>query len=314
MKRSVTASLALFTAALFAGSATASPLSSANAPSLAPDPTALSSQGSQAARDIDSGIQNGMRQAYNALPADVQKAIPEQYRPVQHSPLPRTKPMSNDADICRDENGRRKPAPEAPPVCTNTVALTYDDGPSPETTNRLLDILKSKNSKATFFTIGSNSEAFPEILQRTRAEGHTIGNHSYNHPQLSALSDARIGAELDTTSDAINAATGSKPRWLRPPYGATNDRVAAVAGQRGMSLALWDVDTLDWQNRNADITCRKAVENAVAGSVILMHDIHPSTVDAAPCIIDGLRAKGLRPVTLDEMIDPVPGRTYTHAE
>ncbi|WP_297851747.1 polysaccharide deacetylase family protein, partial [uncultured Corynebacterium sp.] len=121
-------------------------------------------------------------------------------------------------------------------------------------------------------------------------------------------------AELDTTSDAINAATGSKPRWLRPPYGATNDRVAAVAGQRGMSLALWDVDTLDWQNRNADITCRKAVENAVAGSVILMHDIHPSTVDAAPCIIDGLRAKGLRPVTLDEMIDPVPGRTYTRAE
>lgn len=280
-------------------------------PSLSSDPVALSSS---VAHDIDSGIQNGMRQAYNALSAEAKNAIPEPFRPVQHSSLPRTEPLQHETSMCRDENERKKPEDEAPQMCMNTVAITYDDGPSPETTTRLLDILKSKDAKATFFVVGSNAEAFPEILQRARDEGHTIANHSYNHPQLSALSDDRIAAELDTTTDAINAALGMKPQWLRPPYGATSDRVAAVAGGRGMGLALWDVDTADWQNRNADITCRNAVDNAVGGSVILMHDIHPSTVDAAACIVDGLRAKGLRPVTLDEMIQPAAGHTYTHAE
>ena len=259
-----------------------------------------------------------MRQAFNALPADVRKAIPGELRPVQHSPHPRTQPLPQAPSMCFDTNGRKKKAPEAPPACTNTVALTYDDGPSPETTTRLLDILKSKDVKATFFAIGGNSDAFPEILRRERDEGHIVANHSYNHPQLNAIADERIAAELDETDKAIEAALGSKPRWLRPPYGATDERVASIAGQRGLSLALWDVDTSDWQNRNADITCRNAVDNAVdnavPGSIILMHDIHPSTVDATACIIDGLREKGLRPVTLDELVQPVPGRTYTNAE
>lgn len=312
MKRRLLAStLAVASSIVFAGSAAAAPLSDAPLPSLVPDTMALSSE---AARNIDSGIQNGMRQAYNALPAEVRKAIPNELRPVQHTPLPRTQPLPQDAPICFDTDGRKKKAPEAPPACTNTVAITYDDGPSPETTTRLLDILKSKDVKVTFFAIGRNSDAFPEILQRERNEGHLVANHSYNHPQLNAISDDRIAAELSETNRAITAALGSQPQWMRPPYGATNERVAAIAGQHGLSLALWDVDTADWQNRNADITCRKAVDNAVAGSIILMHDIHPSTVDAAPCIIDGLRAKGLRPVTLDELIQPVPGRTYTRAE
>lgn len=269
---------------------------------------------SQAATTIQSGIQNGMSQAYNALPADVRKAIPNELRPVQHTPLPRTQPLPQAAPMCFDTDGRKKKAPEAPPACTNTVAITYDDGPSPATTNRLLDILKSKDVKVTFFAIGRNSDAFPEILRRERDEGHLVANHSYNHPQLNAIANERIAAELDETNRAIETVLGAKPHWMRPPYGATDERVAAIAGQRGLSLALWDVDTADWQNRNADITCRKAVENASAGSIILMHDIHPSTVDAAPCIIDGLRAKGLRPVTLDELVQPVPGRTFTHAE
>lgn len=312
MKRSLVASsLALFTSALIAGPAAAAPISSNPGPSLAPEPAALSSQ---AAQSIDSGIQNGMSQAYNALPADVKKAIPDELRPVQRTPLPRTQPLPQAAPMCFDTNGRKKRPPEAPPACTNTVAITYDDGPSPETTNRLLDILKSKDVKATFFTIGSNADAFPDILRRERDEGHVVANHSYNHPQLNAISEDRVGRELDESNRAVESALGSKPHWVRPPYGATNDRVAAIAGERGLSLALWDVDTADWQNRNADITCRNAVDNAQAGSIILMHDIHPSTVDAEACIIDGLRAKGLRPVTLDEMIQPVPGHTYTRAD
>ncbi|WKK61604.1 polysaccharide deacetylase family protein [Corynebacterium sp. P3-F1] len=312
MKRSLIASsLAVLTSALIANPATAAPLSSAPGPSLTPAPTALSST---AAQHLDSGIQSGMRQAYNALPTDVRKAIPDELRPFQHMPLPRTQPLPQTASMCFDTDGRKKKAPEAPPACTNTVAITYDDGPSPDTTTRLLDILKSKNIKATFFAIGGNSDAFPEILRRERDEGHLVANHSYNHPQLNAISDERISAELGETDKAIESALGTKPHWLRPPYGATDERVASIAGQHGLSLALWDVDTADWQNRNADITCRNAVDNATAGSIILMHDIHPSTVDATPCIIDGLREKGLRPVTLDELVQPVPGRTYTNAE
>jgi len=312
VKRSVIASsLALITTVILAGPATAGPLSANPGPSLDPDPAALSSQVSH---NISSGVENGMRQAYDALPPDMKKAIPEGLRPVQQTPHPRTQPLPKEPSMCFDTNGRKKPAPETPPACTNTVAITYDDGPSPETTPRLLDILKSKNAKATFFTIGTNADAFPDLLRRERDEGHLVANHSYNHPQLNAIPEDRVGRELDETSRAIESALGTKPHWLRPPYGATNDRVAAIAGERGMALALWDVDTADWQNRNADITCRNAVDNAQAGSIILMHDIHPSTVDAAACIIDGLRAKGLRPVTLDEMIQPEPGRTYTRAE
>jgi len=312
VKRSLIASsLALITSALLASAAVAGPLSANLGPSLEPDPVALSSEASQ---NITSGVQNGMHQAYNALPPEMKKAVPDELRPVQHTPHPRTQPLHQGAPMCFDHNGRKKSAPEAPPACTNTVAITYDDGPSPETTPRLLDILKSKDAKATFFAIGSNADAFPDILQRERDEDHLVANHSYNHPQLNAISDDRIGRELDETSRAIESALGSKPHWMRPPYGATNDRVAAVSGERDMALALWDVDTADWQNRNADITCRNAVDNAQAGSIILMHDIHPSTVDAAACIIDGLRAKGLRPVTLDEMVQPTPGHTYTRAQ
>lgn len=312
VKRSlVVSSLALFASALMANPVTAAPLSGTPGPSLTPEPKALSSQ---VAGSTDSGIQNGMRQAYNALPADMREAIPSELRPLQNSPLPRTHALPQSASMCFDSTGRKEKAPEAPQACTNTVAITYDDGPSPETTNHLLDILKSKNVKATFFAIGGNSDAFPEILRRERDEGHLVANHSYNHPQLNALSDDRIAAELDETDKAIEMALGSRPHWLRPPYGATDERVASIAGERGLSLALWDVDTVDWQNRNADITCRNAVDNAVPGSIILMHDIHPSTVDAAPCIIDGLREKGLRPVTLDELVQPVPGHTYTTAE
>ena len=101
---------------------------------------------------------------------------------------------------------------------------------------------------------------------------------------------------------------------MRPPYGATNNRVASVIGSRDQAVALWDVDTVDWRHRSTAKTCSIAVANAQAGSIILMHDIHPSTVNAAECIIDGLRAKGLHPVSLAELFEaPRAGVTYTSA-
>lgn len=197
--------------------------------------------------------------------------------------------------------------------CENCVAITYDDGPVPNT-NVLLDVLKKKRVHASFFLIGGNAKAYPEIVKRLHNEGHDIGNHTLSHPQLTALSNARVAYEIDSTNTAIKEAGGRYPKWMRPPYGATNNRVASVIGSRDQAVALWDVDTVDWRHRSTAKTCSIAVANAQAGSIILMHDIHPSTVNAAECIIDGLRAKGLHPVSLAELFEePEAGVTYTSA-
>lgn len=194
--------------------------------------------------------------------------------------------------------------------CANCVAITYDDGPGAET-NRLLDKLKAKNAHASFMVIAPSAEQHPELLKRMKAEGHTIGNHTKSHRQLNTLSYEQVSQEIDAGNAAINKATGQGTRWVRPPYGATNATVDQATRDKGVSQALWDVDTVDWKDRNSDHVCSSAVQGAHAGSIVLMHDIHPTTVDAADCVIDGLRAKGLEPVSLDRLLrTPVPGKRY----
>lgn len=199
-----------------------------------------------------------------------------------------------------------------PPACDDCVAITFDDGPSDETV-RLLDILREKDVRASFFVIGTSAELRPGILRRMLFERHTIANHSLNHPPLTTLAEPGIANELDVTTGIIKDSVYWGPRWLRPPYGDMDARVASVAGSRKLALAMWDVDTNDWQHHNPATSCDIAVNQSVPGSIILLHDIHPESVDAVPCIIDGLRAKGLRPVSLDEMVPEVrPGMTYTN--
>ena len=194
--------------------------------------------------------------------------------------------------------------------CANCVAITYDDGPGAET-NRLLDKLKAKNAHASFMVIAPSAEQHPELLKRMKAEGHTIGNHTKSHRQLNTLSYEQVSQEIDAGNAAISKATGQGTRWVRPPYGATNATVDQATRDKGVSQALWDVDTVDWKDHNSDHVCSSAVQGAHAGSIVLMHDIHPTTVDAADCVIDGLRAKGLEPVSLDRLLrTPVPGKRY----
>ena len=194
--------------------------------------------------------------------------------------------------------------------CANCVAITYDDGPGAET-NRLLDKLKAKNAHASFMVLAPSAEQHPELLKRMKAEGHTIGNHTKSHRQLNTLSPAQVSQEIDAGNAAIKKATGQNTRWVRPPYGATNATVDQVTRDKGVSQALWDVDTVDWKDRNSEHVCSSAVQGARAGSIVLMHDIHPTTVDAADCVIDGLRAKGLEPVSLDRLLrTPAAGKRY----
>lgn len=195
--------------------------------------------------------------------------------------------------------------------CTKVacVAITFDDGPGDHTA-RLLDILKARNAKATFFTVGWRVNTNPSLVRRAHAEGHEIGNHSYNHPDLTKQRRATIRSELARTSDAILRATGERPTAMRPPYGAWNETVRSVVKERNEGpTILWDVDTLDWQHRNPRTTIQKVKTLAKPGSIILMHDIHKTTVDAVPGVIDALRAKGYHLVTVEQLLssDSVTG-------
>jgi peptidoglycan/xylan/chitin deacetylase (PgdA/CDA1 family) len=183
------------------------------------------------------------------------------------------------------------------------IAMTFDDGPSPETTPRLLDILKQRNIKATFFMIGQNAERNPTIVQRILAEGHEIGNHSWTHPQLSKLSDDRVTEEINKTQAAIKNASGYTPVLLRPPYGAITSRQKEwIEKQFGLSVIIWSVDPFDWKRPGASVIEQRILSGARPGAIILSHDIHKQTVDAMPATLDALAQKGFKFVTVSQLI------------
>ena len=203
------------------------------------------------------------------------------------------------------------PTQDQPADCSNCVAVTFDDGPA-ASTNQVLDILARKHATASFFMLAPKVRANPGAVKRMRAAGHTVASHTATHRDLTRLSQPEVRREVEEGSRAIADATGDSPRFVRPPYGPLNATVSEAAREQGQAVVLWDVDTLDWKHRDPARTCKTAVDQARAGSIVLMHDIHPTTAQAVECVIDGLRAKGLRPTSLDQMVpQPVPGKTYT---
>lgn len=178
------------------------------------------------------------------------------------------------------------------------IALTFDDGPSPALTPRLLDILSGEQVRVTFFVQGSSVKANPGIVRRAAEEGHEIGSHTYSHKDLTTLSAARLAAEIHDTVDVIRSA-GAEPTVTRPPYGAYND---AVVDAIGTPVILWSIDPMDWKFRDADIVYQNVVNVAADGDIILLHDVHETSVDAAAMIIPALKARGFRFVTVSELI------------
>jgi len=195
------------------------------------------------------------------------------------------------------------------------IAITFDDGPSPTLTPKLLDILKEKGVKATFFVIGQNVAHSPDIVARASSEGHEIGSHSWSHPVLTKLSDEKVHEELQKTSEAIFSATGKKPTLLRPPYGAINPHLSRmIEGQEGLTIVLWSVDPLDWKSPGASVVAERLIAGAKPGAITLSHDIKPGTIDAIPQVIDALKAKGYQFVTVSELIaleSKVPAKATT---
>lgn len=188
-------------------------------------------------------------------------------------------------------------------AATPCVALTFDDGPGPHTA-RLLDLLAARKAPATFFLLGQNVARQPGLVRRMAAEGHEIGNHTWDHQQLTKLGRTGQREEVERAAAAI-AAAGATPTVFRPPYGSRNATTDAVAGA---PVILWDVDTLDWKTRDTDATVAAALRDTRRGSIVLMHDIHAPTVAAVPRIIDGLRERGYTLVTVSQLLgDARPG-------
>ncbi|TDD23361.1 polysaccharide deacetylase family protein [Nonomuraea diastatica] len=183
---------------------------------------------------------------------------------------------------------------------TKCVALTFEDGPGPNT-GALLDKLQEGKARATFFPLGTNTAANPDLVLRMSAEGHLVGNHGWTHRNLSDLPTSKIADSLRQAGNTISAATGRTPTLVRPPYGAVGPKLRAVAADQGVSLVTWDVDAHDHKGgKSADIADR-AVRAAHPGAIILMHDIHRETVDAVPDILERLRGKGYSFVTVPEL-------------
>lgn len=181
------------------------------------------------------------------------------------------------------------------------VALTFDDGPSPKYTPLLLDGLKERNVRATFFLLGKNVKENQELVQRMQAEGHLLGNHTYNHVQLNKIPETTARQEILKTNNEIYEATGKYPEYMRPPYGAWKKNMEFCVE---MLPVFWDIDTLDWKSQNVDAILKAAGEEPEDGSIILMHDEYQTSVEAALLLIDRLKEKGYEFVTVDELIVP----------
>jgi peptidoglycan/xylan/chitin deacetylase (PgdA/CDA1 family) len=185
--------------------------------------------------------------------------------------------------------------PRSPDCSAGSVSLTFDDGPHPQVTPAVLDLLRQWESKATFYVIGGLAAEHPELVRRAAAEGHAVGNHTWTHADLSTLPSEAVRDELARTSEVIEATIGRPPTTWRPPYGVHDDAIDAEAEALDLQLQLWSegTDGFDWAGLSARAIADRVVGNAEPGSIVLLHDIHQNTLDALPLLLEGLHAKGL---------------------
>lgn len=187
----------------------------------------------------------------------------------------------------------------ATPVEAPKIALTFDDGPSAAWTPALLDGLKERGVKATFFLIGENADKNPEIVKRMAEEGHLIGNHTYHHVELTKVSENEARLELADTSAVIVRITGKEPEYMRPPFGAWQRKLEQ---EIQMLPVLWTIDPLDWTTENQDEIVNKVVTEAEENDIILLHDCYKSSIEAGLRIVDILQEEGFMFVTVDELL------------
>lgn len=188
------------------------------------------------------------------------------------------------------------------------IALTFDDGPEDIYTPKILEILKSKGVKATFFVLGEQAKAFPLLLKQIKLEGHAIGNHTWNHPQLPTLTNLQMINTVQSTTAEIEKITGYKTNLFRPPYGAIKDNQIEILNKLGYRPISWTIDSYDWNGTPANEILSRINKRAVPGGIILMHNFKvpgrlDGTIEALPKLIDSLRAQGYEFVKVPQLLD-----------
>lgn len=179
------------------------------------------------------------------------------------------------------------------------VALTFDDGPHPYYTEQLLDGLKERGVKATFFVTGEHAKLHPDVIQRMHEEGHLIGNHTYSHIQLRKNNQEAFREELIRTNEVIGEITGGEVLYVRPPYGSWDK---SFEKELNMIPVLWTIDPLDWCSHDASCVADKVLKKVKENDIILLHDCYDTTVEAAFQIVDELNKKGYLFVTVEELL------------
>lgn len=195
----------------------------------------------------------------------------------------------------------------APP---DEIALTFDDGPHPEQTPAILDLLARTGAKATFFLLGERAARYPDIVRRIASEGHAIANHSWSHPWMPKLSGGRIEAELARCQEVLQEITGQPPRFVRPPYGSRDFRFYRIARRLQLTPVLWSHDSLDWAGAGTERVLRR-LRRAGPGDIVLLHDGNPRAAAAIPALerwlADPPRGARLAPLRPQGAADPGSG-------
>lgn len=204
-----------------------------------------------------------------------------------------------EAALPGQKSGIRQEAAATLEGSRKEIALTFDDGPHPVYTKLLLDGLRERGVKATFFLIGQNLDGNEKLVRQMKEDGHLIGNHSQKHMQLTAEAVKDACSQIQWTNEKIQAITGESPQYIRPPYGSWSEELECVVP---MTVILWDIDPLDWKVQDTRQIVDHVVKRVQDGNIILLHDSYETSVEAALEIIDTLSANGYNFVTADELV------------
>lgn len=197
-------------------------------------------------------------------------------------------------------------------VETKYVALTFDDGPKKETTERLLDGLKARGASATFFLVGEQAAVNQDLVRRMKEEGHQVGNHTWSHVRLEGGDKEALLWEIRHNETLLEEILGGEGYWLRPPYGAIDPEIES---EIEVPVVTWSVDPRDWESREQAKIVKAVLQEVEPNSIILLHDIYPASVDAALELVDTLQKEGYWFVTVEELlhlngIEPQAGKVY----
>lgn len=199
-------------------------------------------------------------------------------------------PMTRDQSLPADAQAELPAEPKY-------IALTFDDGPRRGTTERLLDGLRERGASATFFLVGEEIAGNEDLVRRMTAEGHQVGNHTWSHVRLAGTAPETAAEEVRRTQAALEEVLGEGTYWLRPPYGLIDEDM-----ETAVPMVKWSVDPRDWESRNAAQVTRAVLRDARPNAIILLHDIYPSSVEAALAIVDALETEGYWFVTVEELL------------